>query len=156
MTIPLNSNTLLAWLTAFDAGTLTTDETVTLFQYMLDDYSVWSMGKKYAEMAEFLLRMGYCLLSAAESEHFKVPAPACDLAAVRKLRANPLHATPIPVEEGDAAHCYLDTMHYPGPQEKDEVQCFWCQSYVSRYTVELIGRDPATGENMWWCGCEQE
>lgn len=150
MTIPLNSNTLAAWLAAFSAGTLTPDETVTLFQYMIDDYSVWSMGKVYAEMAEFLLRMGYCLLSEYEYKRLSIPAPACDLAAAKALQAAP-HATLFTEEEGATCKSWPEEVGRP-----EMMPCFWCQSYTPLLTAELIGKDPATGEDMWWCGCVQE
>lgn len=75
----LNSNTLLAWLAADKAGTLTTDEAVTLYQYLIDNYIVWGMGRAYTEMAEFLILTGYCLLPEKEREAFGVPVPTCEL-----------------------------------------------------------------------------
>lgn len=121
MNIPLDSNTLPAWLSAFDVGTLTNDETVQLYQYLIDNYIVWGMGSAYTEMAEFLLRMGYCLLPAQEAQRFSIPAPYCDL------------------------HIHTNA-----------VQCFWCGAWVAKKKATLVSFDPASGQDMYWCGCEQE
>lgn len=84
----LNSNTLPTWLAAFDAGTLTIDETVQLYQYLIDNYIVWGMDSAYTEMAEFLLRTGYCLLPAQEARQFNVPAPYCTIQSTEEGNAN--------------------------------------------------------------------
>ena len=94
MNIPLNSNTLAAWLAADLAGTLTNDEQVQLMQYLINDGSIWAMGPTYAEFAEFLLQMGYCLLPESESARLGwTPAPRCNLG--------------------------MDTVQYPDPCDTD-------------------------------------
>lgn len=39
---------------------------------------------------------------------------------------------------------------------EEEALCFWCQSYVPIEQASLVGVDPATGLDMYWCGCVQE
>lgn len=75
----LNSDTLLAWLADYDDGVMLSNDTVTLFQYLIDNYIVWGMGKDYVAMAEYLVNKGYCLLSKIEAEQLGVGAPSCTI-----------------------------------------------------------------------------
>jgi len=76
---PLNSNTLAARLAAQKNGLLTPDETVRLYQYLIDDNMVWGMGHAWVEMAEFLISQGYCLLPADVAERLGFEARRCSL-----------------------------------------------------------------------------
>lgn len=52
--------TVVDMVMAYEDGSLGRDETVALFQKLIDDGSVWSMQGHYGRMAQALIRKGYC------------------------------------------------------------------------------------------------
>ena len=52
---------------AFENGELTEDETISLFQSMIDDGSVWSLQGSYGRIAVSLIEAGLCTVPSRRS-----------------------------------------------------------------------------------------
>mgnify|MGYP001166325740 CR=1 FL=1 len=47
-------------LTAYESGQLTDEESVELFQYLIDSGMVWKLQGHYGRMSEYLIESGLC------------------------------------------------------------------------------------------------
>ena len=68
----IDENSWHDYIFKWEIGELTQDDTIRLFQYLIDEGHAWSLQGFYGRTAEDLIEGGYCTLSYKETEGYYV------------------------------------------------------------------------------------